>query len=170
MEAITTERLCLRPFTSADLDDLAAILGDPEVMRYSLMTPKSREETKSALDGILSTYEKEDFGLYAVVNKTEGKLIGYCGFVPRRVDGEREIELGCGLAHAYWGKGLASEATKACRDYGFGKLGFQRLISIFDPRNLASIRVAEKLGMKFEKASEFEGAPLHIYGVARTGP
>jgi len=132
------------------------------------MTPKTREETRSALESILSAYDKMGFGLYAVVHAEDRKLIGYCGFVVREVDGQREVELGCGLAPAYWGRGLGTEAIKACRDFGFGKLGFERLISIVDPRNIASIRVAEKTGMKLEKESAFQGSPLHIYGMSRS--
>ena len=84
------------------------------------------------------------------------------------MDGRREIEIGCGLTPSYWRMGLATEAMSACRNFGFEKLGFERLISIVDPRNAASIRVAEKLGMRFEKSSEFQGSPLHIYGVTRS--
>lgn len=169
MDILNTERLQLRAFTRADLDDLATILADAEVMRFSLMSPKSREETRSALESILAAYDKHGFGLYAVVHAQDRKLIGYCGFVVREVDGRREIELGCGLAPSYWGRGFATEALKACRDYGFRKLGFERLISIVDPRNIASIRVAEKAGMSLEKTSAFEGSPLHIYGMTRGG-
>lgn len=169
MDIIVTERLRLRPFTLGDLDELASLLADAEVMRFSLMTPKTREETLSVLEGILASYHKEGFGLYAVVHALDGKLIGYCGFVVRHLDGKREIELGCGLAPSYWGRGLATEAVGACRDYGFAKLGFQRLITIVDPQNIASIRVAEKTGMKLETQSEFRGSPLQIYSVSRGG-
>jgi len=136
-------------------------------MRFSLMQPKTREETRSALESILAAYDQNGFGLYAVVYPADRTLIGYCGFVLREVDGNREIELGCGLRPTYWGRGLGTEALKACRDYGFGKLGFQRLISIVDPRNIASIRVAEKAGMKLERTSAFQGSPLDIYGMTR---
>lgn len=170
MEAITTQRLHLRPFTPEDLPDLAAILADSEVMRYSLIAPKSLEDTRTLLDRILASYQKEGFGLYAVIHLAKSKLIGYCGFSVRRIDGQRTIELGCGLARSSWGMGLATEATRACRDYGFEKLRFQRLVSIVDPQNHPSIRVAEKLGMRFEKESEFHGAPLDIYGINRGEP
>ncbi|MBI4664068.1 MAG: GNAT family N-acetyltransferase [Verrucomicrobia bacterium] len=169
METLRTPRLLLRPFTRDDLDELAAILADAEVMRFSLLAPRSLEETRVALERILSSYEKEGFGLCAVIHEEEAKLIGYCGFVVRRIDGEREIELGCGLARAYWGKGLGTEAARAFRDYGFAVLGFRRLICIVDPRNIASIRVAENLGMSYEKESDFRGAPLQIYGLTRRG-
>ena len=170
MEAITTLRLHLRPFTPEDLPDLAAILADSEVTRFSLIEPKSLDDTRALLGRILATYEKEGFGLYAVIHLEEGKLIGYCGFSVRRIDDRRTIELGCGLARSFWGMGLATEATQACRDYGFEKLGFQRMVSIVDPENRGSIRVAEKLGMRFEKESEFQGAPLDIYGINRGTP
>lgn len=167
MDAITTERLYLRPFTADDMDDFAEILANPDVMRFSLEKPKTKDESRSTLEFMLTACQKDGFGLFAVMLRAEQKFIGYCGFVVRRIDGLREIELGCGFSPAYWGKGFATEAMKACRDFGFMKLGFPHLISIFDPKNLGAIRVAEKLDMKFETRSEFHGSPLIIYGVAR---
>jgi len=93
-------------------------------------------------------------------------VIGYCGlfFFPD-IEGQAEVEIGYRLARSVWGKGYATEAAKAVRDYAFNVLRLERLIAMIDPSNIASIRVAEKIGMHYEKEVMFEGYthPDHVY-------
>src|SRR5205807_7864742 len=82
---------------------------------------------------------------------------GFCGLVSQSVEGVEEVEVGYMLDKAYWGRGLATEAARASRDYGFERLGLRRLISLINPENAASLRVAEKNGMRYERDAEFNG-------------
>ena len=91
------------------------------------------------------------FGLWATIYLENGRFIGRCGLIPQEIEGVAEVEIGYMLAKAYWVKGLATEAALAIRNYGFHKLGCSRLISLIDPQNQASMRVAAKIGLRYEK-------------------
>ncbi|BAZ22240.1 putative acetyltransferase [Kalymmatonema gypsitolerans NIES-4073] len=168
MKIAETPRITLRHFTQDDLNALTAILADPFVMRFSLSGPKTLKQTQSLLENVLASYENQGRGLYAVVHKDDQKLIGYCGFLEQEIDGQREIEISYRLASAYWGKGLATEAAKAIRDYAFSQLGLTRLISIIEPENIRSIRVADKIGMRHEKDSRIRNLPVRIYAIHKS--
>src|SRR5262249_26172267 len=116
------QRLFLRCFHVADLEAMAGVFGDPEVMRFG-PGPQSRDWVQSWLRGCLEDYYcKWGFGLWAVVHKPDRRVIGYCGLTRfDDIDGQVEIELGYRLARADWARGLATEAA-AVRDYAFGVL------------------------------------------------
>ena len=96
------------------------------------------------------------------------RLIGRCGLNPKRFfDGQLEVEVGYHLARPFWGRGLATEAARAVRDYGFDRLGFDRLISIITIGNIASERVAVKIGMRRERDTIMRETPVHIYAISR---
>ena len=147
-----TQRLFLRCFHVADLDAMAAVFGDPEVMRFG-PGPQSRDWVQKWLRGCLEDYfQKWGFGLWAVVHKPDRRVIGYCGLTRfDDIDGQSEIEIGYRLARGVWGRGLATEAVGVVRGYAFGVLALPRLVAVIDPRNGASIRVAEKNGLWYEK-------------------
>ena len=114
----------------------------------------------------LKRYQTWGFGPYALVEQSSQNVIGYCGLsLFPDLDGQAEVEIGYRLARSAWGQGYATEAAWAVRDYAFTTLGVKRLIAMIDPSNLASIRVAEKIGMKYEKEVMFEGYshPDHVY-------
>lgn len=166
---IETERMLLREFTNDDLDEMTEVLGDPEVMRFSLNGPYSREKTFEFLERTITRYKEGGMGLLAVVHKTDERVIGYCGILFQEIDGEDLPEIGYRLNRQYWGRGLATEAAKAVQNYGFSHLGFSKMISIIEAENLASIRVAEKNGLVFEKDSLFKDRiPVRIYSIGRT--
>jgi [ribosomal protein S5]-alanine N-acetyltransferase len=165
MKIAETQRIMLRLFNLNDLDDLAAIFADPQVMHFSISGVKTKAQTKSTIENILLSYQKHGWGLYAIEQKEDRQLIGYCGLFAQQIDGQAEIEVGFRLANAYWGKGLATEATIVTRDDAFARLGITRLISIVDPENVRSIRVAEKIGMQYEKDTVFQSLPVRIYAI-----
>lgn len=170
MTIAETERLLLRTFGLADLDELAPIMADPEVMRFSVRGPWSRDRTLQFVRGCMEDYSEDrwGFGLWAVVHKPDGRLIGYCGLSRfDDIDGAPEVEAGYRLSCEYWGRGLATEAARAVRDYAFEHLRLTRLISMVDPENTASIRVAEKAGMKLEKQIVKWGRSVLVYVVER---
>jgi RimJ/RimL family protein N-acetyltransferase len=105
-------------------------------------------------------------GQWAVVRKSDGICVGECGICIQEVDHERAFEISYRMRRDCWGSGLATEAARACRDYGFNKAGLRRLISIIEPENAASIRVAEKMGMTMEKRASFHNTPVLIYSIA----
>ncbi len=161
-----TPRLILRYFTPDDLDALTPILADSEVMRYSISGVKTRSQTEEFITRLLSIYQKYNFGLYAVIYKETQQLIGYCGLLAWNFEDLEEIEIGYRLATAYWGKGLATEAATSVRNYAWNELNINRLICIIEPENTRSIRVAEKLGMTYEKDAVFYGLNVRIYSTA----
>ncbi len=161
---LQTPRLLLREFTENDLDAFALIMADPEVMKFSLSGPQSKEVAKQYLEHrILQHYRAHGFGLWAVVY--EGILIGFTGLITQEIDGEKKIELGYRFHPKYWGKGLATEACRAIAQYAFTVLKLSEVISIIDPQNIRSLRVAEKVGMTKWKETTFHGFSVGIYRV-----
>ena len=160
------QRVFLRHFHVADLDAMAEVFGDPEVMRFG-PGPQSRDWVQRWLRGCLEDYyQKWGFGLWAVVHKPDRRAIGFCGLTRfDDVAGRPEVELGYRLARASWGRGLATEAARAARDYAFGVLTLPRLVSLIDPHNVASIRVAQKSGLRYEKDVTFRASPRHLYAI-----
>jgi ribosomal-protein-alanine N-acetyltransferase len=161
-----TPRLILRQFDEGDVESLLNYLGDPEVMRFSVSGPKTREDIQTKyLPGCLKRYARDGLGQWALIRKSDGLCVGGCGICTQEVESEKEFEIGYRLRRDCWGFGLATEAALACRDYGFHQAGLHRLISIIEAENVASIRVAEKVGMTLEKSASFYGIPVLIYGL-----
>jgi RimJ/RimL family protein N-acetyltransferase len=165
-----TERLILRPFTFADVDHLAVLYKDPETMRFwGGIQP--RERAWGEILGYLRGYEESGHAFWAVVDKADGHFIGRCGLYLPEQDNPQEAELGYQIARPYWGRGLGTEAARAVTEYSFRNGPFQRLISLIDPANIASVRVAEKLGMSLEatQRENHEETVRHRYVVNREG-
>lgn len=164
---IETPRLIQRPFEPEDVDALEAVHGDATVMRFSVGGTKTRDQIARFVQNAREHHFHDGYSQWAVVWKATGRCIGECGILLQDVDGVREHEISYRLNPGFWGRGIATEAAAACRDYGFATLGLERLVSIIDPRNLASIRVAEKIGMSREKNGLFHGIPVGVYGIRR---
>jgi RimJ/RimL family protein N-acetyltransferase len=169
MFLLRTKRLLLRRLHPLDAEPMYRIFGDAEVMRFG-----DGVQTQAWVESWLHTcrqhYQTWGFGPYAVLERGSREIVGYCGlfFFPD-VGGQPEVEIGYRLVRSAWGKGYATEAAWAVRDYAFRRLGIRRLIALIDPSNTASIRVAEKIGMHYEKDVMFEGYthPDHVYAIAR---
>ena len=112
-------------------------------------------------------YAKDGHGLWAMVLKSSGEMIGDCGLTVQEVDGVDEVEIGYHVRRDLWGQGLATEAARACRDFGFSRLPVERVISLIRPENLPSRRVAEKNGMTVWKEIVWRGLPHIVYAVQR---
>ncbi|HWT01443.1 MAG TPA: GNAT family N-acetyltransferase [Pyrinomonadaceae bacterium] len=166
---IETARLRLRGFTPDDLDALCQVFGDPEVMKYiSGGEPRTREATEEGLLRSIEGWRKRGFGLWAVVEKETGELIGYCGLIS--LEDTPEIEVAYGLMRSAWGKGFAAEAARASLGYGFNELKLERIVAVVNPENAASRRVLEKLGMKYAKNARHYGADLMYYEISPLNP
>lgn len=168
MKTIETPRTVLRWFKPDDVEEVLSFLGNREVMRFSLDGPYDRKQCKAFIQWCLGRYARKGYGLFAVTLKESNNLIGYCGFYDQTIDGCDEVELGYRLHPNFWNQGLGTEVALAVQNYGFQELGFSRLISIIEPENLASIRVAKKNGMTHEKQSMFKGQiPVEIYSIEK---
>lgn len=150
---IETQRLALRRLVLADHAALKVLLGDDEVMSSSESGPLSGEKVDAWLRSEIHEQKKNRVaGRLAVIKKSDSQFIGYCGLtLLPEIDGIAEYELGFRLIRSAWGKGYATEAAIAVRDYAFTVLNLTRLVALIEPVNKRSIRVAEKLGMKYEK-------------------
>ena len=167
-------RIVLRPLDHADLNAIHAVVGDAAVMRFSLSGAKSRDETEEFLQRAISNYQEQGFGLLAVVHGADATVIGYCGLLTQAIDGKTELEVTYRLHPDYWGQGFGTEAASMICDRAFACSLARRLIAIIEPENASSIRVAQKIGMHFEREIVFRGQlPAHLYSVgisARSAP
>lgn len=165
---IETDRIFLRPFCINDIEPFAKICANPNVMRYiGDGKPASLKIIKEKMPEWIALYEKQKYGLMALVLKETNQLIGFCGFLHQTVDGDEYIELGYRLDETYWGKGIATEAAVAAKNYAFNVLEIPMLISIINHQNDASKRVAKKVGMQHMKRTEFKNILVDVYFLKR---
>ena len=166
---IETGRLRLRRFLPSDLDALAALMGDPEVMRFigreagRTLSPAEAEELLALL---LAEWDRRGFGRFVVLDKEAGHFIGLCGW--KTLEGAADKpELLYLLGKEHWGRGLAFEAAAACLRYGFGELGMTRVVALTRPDHRVSRRVLERLGMRCEGVGVYYGVEAVCYAVTR---
>jgi RimJ/RimL family protein N-acetyltransferase len=148
--------------TEADLDLLAGLLGDPEVMRF-YSRPKTREEAGAWIDWNRQNYRQHGYGLW-VVELHDGTFVGDCGLTWQTVEGARHLEVGYHTVPALQGLGYATEAALACVELA-DEIGETQVIAIINPANRASRRVAEKIGMTFEREADVHGGRAVVYGL-----
>ncbi len=166
MLVLETDRLLLREFLPGDIDALAKVISDPVTMRF-YPEPRDRAGVESWIERNRQRYRDDGHGLWAMVLKSSGEVVGDCGLTRQTVDGVDEIEIGYHVRRDLWGQGLAPEAAAACRDYGFERLGVERLISLIRPENLPSRRVAEKIGLSLWKEVRWRDLPHCVYVIRR---
>ncbi|NIM99601.1 MAG: GNAT family N-acetyltransferase [candidate division Zixibacteria bacterium] len=164
---IETKRVILRKMTTGDLDDLLRIFSDPKVMASFGGILFDREKMRHWVQRNLDHQERYGYGIFCAILKENGELVGACGLHHVEADGLPQVELGYDFRSAYWGRGLATEAAGALRDYAFGQLGLQRIISLIRTHNKASMRVAEKIGMVREKEWTRGDIKYYIYSQSR---
>ena len=166
MNILETQRLLLREFVPEDVDALAAILSDPETMRF-YPAPLDLAAVGAWIERHRQRYADAGHGLWAMILKSSGELIGDCGLTRQIVDGADEIEIGYHVRRDLWGRGYAPEAARACQDYGFTRLGVDHLISLIRPENLPSRRVAEKTGLILWKEVVWRDVLHCVYVIRR---
>lgn len=168
MKILETERLLLRRLVLADLDALHALYRDPEIRQYFPEGTLSYTETHEELEWFLNGHPRHpELGLWATIYKPTGAFIGRCGLLPWTIDDHLEVEVAYLLDKTYWGQGLATEAARAIVRYGFEQLGLERIICLPIPENQASSKVAEKIGMRFEREIILDGTPARLYAIRR---
>ncbi|BAZ27276.1 putative acetyltransferase [Kalymmatonema gypsitolerans NIES-4073] len=164
MPEIETARLRLRHFTPDDFDDLFRLYSDPEVMRY--LSPKTKEQTQTSLSKHIKQWQEQNFGIWAVIHKDSGKMIGRCGL--GFLQNTPEVELGYVFDKSYWNMGIATEASRATLKYGFLEVNLDKIVAIAIPQNIASVRVIQKVGMKYQKNARYYGYDVVYYVISRS--
>lgn len=163
---ITTDRLSMRPFNRGDVQAFSKICENPEVMRYiGNGKPLDIDTVRSNITNWIALYEQRGYGLFALILKENNQLIGFCGLIHQMVDEENFIELGYRLDQAFWGKGMATEAALAIKNYALNQLKIPTLISIIHHENVASKNVALKIGMKLMKKTTFKDVVVDVYSL-----
>lgn len=157
-----TEHLFFRPLTLSDLDDLATLYADAEAMRF-LGGTRSKDEVQYILKKYIHEYEMYGHSFFATIQKSDQRFIGQCGLLNQEVEERPEVELAYILAPEYWQRGLALEGIAALKNYGLQQLGFPRIVSLIPPDNVASIHIAEKIGMRYEHDVEQWGERFRLY-------
>ena len=166
LPALETDRLLLRPWSLDDIEGLYKVWADPQVRRYLWDDEViSRERAAATVRKCVASASEHGVGLWCLLPKPGDVLAGFCGF--RFIDESAAIELLYGLLPEYWGQGLATEAARAALQYGFEAGLFERVYGRTDVANVASVRVMERLGMKFERESHIGALPTLIYSLAR---
>ena len=166
MTILKTSRLTLREFIIGDADALAKVISDPETMRY-YPAPYDRAGVEQWIERNRQRYANDGVGLWACELNDTQQFIGDCGIIVQRVEGERLYEIGYHIRRDMWGKGLATEAAAACRDWAFAHLQTDRVISLIRPENLPSRHVAERNGMTIWKEVTWRGLPHLVYSIAK---
>lgn len=145
---LETERLVLRPLSADDAASLRRVSNEPDVRRHLWDDEPVGETTiRDVIARSVRMFSEEGIGLFGVRRRGSDDLLGFCGFV--RLSGMEEPEVGYELTRKAWGKGLATEAARACLRHAFEEAGMERIIAGADAPNAASLRVIEKLGMGF---------------------
>jgi len=143
---LETKRLILREMKKSDLDALCKILKDKDVM-YAYEHAFSDEETKNWLNNQIKRYKDYGFGLWAVILKSSGVMIGQCGLTMQNIPDKQVLEIGYLFQKAYWHQGYATEAAMGCKEYAFHKLNADEVYSIIRDNNIPSHNVAKRNGM-----------------------
>lgn len=159
---LETPRLRLREFTPEDADALALVLSDAETMRYYPVL-FDRAGVEEWISRNRRRYSANGHGLWAMILKSTGELIGDCGVTVQPVDGIDELEVGYHLRRDHWGHGYATEAAQACRNWAFENRSAEYVISLIRPENLPSRRVAERNGMTLWKEVIWRDLPHCVY-------
>lgn len=146
---ITTPRLLLRPSRKEDFASSRAIWTDPEVRRFTGGPPSDEAFRTTFFDDLGKS--KGAYGFKSVIEIATGLHVGDAGLAQKTVEGRSEVEVLYFFAKRFWGRGFATEAAKALIDYGFATLGLTRIMALIHPDNHASRRVAERIGMAFER-------------------
>lgn len=168
--ALETERLYLREMNQNDFLDLAEILKNPNVM-YAYEHEFSDDDVQIWLDRQIERYKKYGFGLWAIILKSTGQMVGQAGLTMQHYKDTEVLEIGYLLKENYWHRGYAQEAVSGCKNYAFEHLNKDKVYAIIKSDNIASMKVAERIGMQKEDefiTQYYNGDMLHfLYSVHR---
>ncbi len=166
-KTIETNNLFLRPFSRADLDDLAALNGDREIMKY-ISPPLSKEQVAVVIDWFTAEWDRLGYGWFALFERATGDFVGQCGLqcLEGKPDAE-DIEIAFVISKTYWGKGYATEAAQAVLTFGFKEAGLERIVALTMEENTPSQRVLDKLGFQYEGNRKLYERTVMYYSLRR---
>jgi RimJ/RimL family protein N-acetyltransferase len=163
---LETERLLLREFALEDVEAFFRMVSDPDVIRYTGDGAKTIEEARKGLEERpLQDYRKHGYARWVTVYKPTGRVIGFAGL--KYLDDVKEVDLGYRFFKEYWGRGIATEASRPIVAYGFDVLRLSRMIAFADIENKASIRVLEKVGFRFEQFTTYRDHDVAWYVIEK---
>ncbi len=162
-----TDRLIIRKIELQDASQLEPILGDPLVMKYSLKGALDVNGITQLLKKNLTDYEHYGYGIWGIILKETGEFVGIAGLLSQVIDHKSYVELAYRLAHKHWSHGFAAEAANGVKEYAFKILGIEKLISIIEPTNVASVKVAQRVGMTKLKSARFHGFDVDVYHICK---
>jgi ribosomal-protein-alanine N-acetyltransferase len=166
MTTLQTARLILRPLGEDDLDDLAALHADPDVVRHLTGgRPRTREQMQERLRAVADHWRKHGFGMWAVLDREDGRFVGHCGV--GYLHDLPDAELAYTFAPRYWGRGLATEAVSAVLRHAFAVVGLPRVVGVAVVENVASQRVMVKVGMTLQGPYEYDGKKALMYAIEK---
>jgi [ribosomal protein S5]-alanine N-acetyltransferase len=159
---LETERLILRQLTTNDAEFIFELLNDPSFIRnIGNRNIRTIEDACAYIvNGPMKSYEKNGFGLYLIVLKETNESIGMCGLIRR--ENLEDVDIGYALLPRFWSKGYAMEAARAAKEYAKDVIGLKRLVAIVDPANEGSIRVLEKIGLRYEKMVQLSADDIEL--------
>lgn len=162
MEQLETDRLILRQMNEGDAGFILQLLNEPSfIQNIGDRNVRSLDDARAyILNGAMASYARHGFGLYLVTFRTTGESMGMCGLIKRET--LEDVDIGYAFLPKFWSKGFAVEAALAVRQFARQVIGLQRIVAITDPQNLPSIRVLEKIGMKFEKMVRLEEGDIEL--------
>jgi RimJ/RimL family protein N-acetyltransferase len=165
---LLTERVALREFTRGDVDDILALDGDPQVMRYiGDGSTATRALAQAGIERVLARYaERTGLGVWRATRRDDGSFVGWASLKP--CGESSDIEVGYRLMRESWGRGFATELARAMLRRGFDSLGLDRIIGVTHPDNTASQRVLAKVGMRDEGWGRYYGRDLRLFAIGRT--
>lgn len=162
---LETERLILRELTPDDAKDVYELNLNINNIKYTGDKPfRDEKEAKTFLENY-KDYELNGYGRWYVIKKSTNEFIGWCGL--KYGEMENETDIGFRFFEEEWNKGYATESAIACLNYGFKKLNLKRIIGRAMKENIGSIKVLEKIGLKYEKEVEFDGKEAVIYKIEK---
>jgi len=163
-----TERLLFSPWVESDWLAFKPIATDPEVMRYiSDGQPWPDDRIQEFVQRQIHCLVERGYCLWKLLDRGSGHMIGFCGLQP--LANTVDVEIGWWLAPSHWGRGLATEAARAALRDGFERVGLGRIVAVAQPANRASLRVMEKLGMRYERDIEHKGIGVVLYAIHAPG-
>lgn len=156
---LLTDRLKLRPYRPDDVAAMFAVFGDPEVMRYSQSgADPTVEATSIRIQKLIEHQVRFGFSLWVAEDRSSGEILGDCGL--KQLEEGPAIEVGYRFARSSWGRGYATEAAAASVHYGFTTLGLERIVAVVEPPNVASLRVLEKVGLRYRRLAHHYGRSM----------
>ena len=160
---LETKRLILRSFEPQDAIAMTPILNNSEVMKFSPTGTLTVAQTREKITSFINLERITGCSKWAVIFQETGELIGYCGVSLEQIDDVDEWEIGYRLTPSFWGMGLATEAATAAIQYGFERLNLSYIMGVVERKNTASVKVLQKLRMKYQKEAMFEGLIMDLY-------